>query len=96
MKLLAVSNPEQTAWPLHIDNEEYTYLLQLKRRLAKQMDDFFPHLPGAPPREMTRTDQRLPRLGGQAEKQKDSARKSGSQAEAGAKRKVTTFVLPGM
>jgi len=96
VKLLAVSNPEQTAWPLHIDNEEYTYLLQLKRRLAKQMGDFFPHMPGTPTRETTRTDQRLPRLGGLAEKQKDSARKPASQSEAGAKRKVTTFVLPGM
>lgn len=98
VKLLQVSNPEQVVWPLHVDQEEYTYLLQLKRRLAKQMDDFFPHVPlSLGSREQSKVEQPLPRLAGQPHKQKDSATgKQASPPGAASKRKVTTFSLPGV
>ena len=70
VKLMHVSSPEQSACSLHIDPEEYTYLLQLRRRLAKNMDEFYPRAPSS--QKPNRADQRLPKLGEHSRELKNS------------------------
>ena len=42
IKLLQISNPMVRRSHLDVDDDEYSYLLQLKRRMAKKIEDFYP------------------------------------------------------
>ena len=102
LKLMQVSNPMLDRRYLEMEDDEYQYLLQLRRRLAKQMQDFYPY--AAPKTERGgaknsrkgnargQVSQSLPSIKGVADSPRKTALKSSREAKA--RGKSVLFSLP--